>query len=78
MAGRLLRGPDDRGVLCLVDDRFLKAEFQRFFPRHWQPEAIRAAGVGARIEKFWQATSDLPRLVDSRATAALPAVEDPP
>lgn len=62
MAGRLLRGPDDRGILCLIDDRFLKPEFQRFFPRHWQPEPVTADQVGPRLENFWQQASHRPRL----------------
>ncbi|NIR99163.1 MAG: ATP-dependent DNA helicase, partial [Gammaproteobacteria bacterium] len=31
MAGRLLRDPGDRGVLCLVDARFKDAAYSRFF-----------------------------------------------
>jgi DNA excision repair protein ERCC-2 len=49
MAGRLLRGPDDRGVLCLVDDRFADPGYQRFFPQHWRPQPIRAADVAQRL-----------------------------
>lgn len=55
MAGRLLRGPTDRGLVCLVDDRFARADYQRFFPRHWRPEPIRAAEVAGRLKNFWQA-----------------------
>jgi Rad3-related DNA helicase len=54
-AGRLLRGPDDRGVLCLIDDRFARAEYQQFFPAHWSPRQVRAAALPALLENFWHA-----------------------
>jgi Rad3-related DNA helicase len=62
MAGRLLRGPADRGILCLVDDRFGQPAYQRFFPRHWQPERVRTADLPQRLENFWQEPEGLPRL----------------
>ena len=57
MAGRLLRGPDDRGILCLVDDRFTRPAFQRFFPRHWRPEILPARAIAARLAEFWRGGS---------------------
>jgi DNA excision repair protein ERCC-2 len=54
MAGRLLRSPSDRGVLCLVDERFRHREYQQFFPAHWQPEVAKAAQVGTMLANFWQ------------------------
>ena len=54
VAGRLLRSPQDRGVLCLIDPRFRHAEQQRFFPAHWRPQPVRGAEVGATVAKFWQ------------------------
>jgi Rad3-related DNA helicase len=62
MAGRLLRGPEDRGVLCLIDQRFTEPAYQQFFPSHWQPERTRAAGVAAKLANFWQESAGLPRL----------------
>lgn len=53
MAGRLLRGPDDRGVLCLVDPRFRDRAFRRFFPDHWHPRVVSSAGVATELEQFW-------------------------
>lgn len=54
MAGRLLRGPDDRGVLCLVDPRFAEAGYRGFFPDHWQPRTVPAAQAGAEMAAFWE------------------------
>ncbi len=75
IAGRLLRGPDDRGILCLVDDRFGRPAFRRFFPGHWQPVTVKAAEVRRHIENFWQTTTDLPRLPVSSGTPAHDGVE---
>jgi Rad3-related DNA helicase len=72
MAGRLLRSPEDRGVLLLIDDRFARPAFQRFYPRHWRPVSLRAAEVPAQLENFWQAVPGLPRL----RTSTPPGPED--
>ncbi|MDZ7669295.1 MAG: helicase C-terminal domain-containing protein [Gammaproteobacteria bacterium] len=53
MAGRLLRSPADRGVLCLVDERFCEPAFRQFFPDHWQPRTVRAAEVAGELAAFW-------------------------
>jgi len=53
MAGRLLRSPEDRGVLCLVDDRFQDPRLRRYFPAHWQPRTTPAAEVPAAAAAFW-------------------------
>ncbi len=53
MAGRLLRSPSDRGVLCLVDDRFERWEFAEFFPQLWQPRSLRAADLATTLAEFW-------------------------
>lgn len=36
-AGRVVRTPEDRGVVVLVDDRFARADHASFFPRDWSP-----------------------------------------
>ena len=62
MAGRLLRDPGDRGVLCLIDPRFKDPAYQRFFPAHWQPRVIAARRVAERLDKFWRGATGSPRL----------------
>ncbi|MDH3644707.1 MAG: hypothetical protein OES38_21555, partial [Gammaproteobacteria bacterium] len=62
MAGRLLRDPADRGVLCLIDGRFKDPAFQRFFPVHWKPRVVAASEVAERLDKFWRGTAGSPRL----------------
>lgn len=56
-AGRLIRSPDDFGVICLVDPRFSATHVQRFFPDHWQPRVIPATQVGRYVKLFWNNTS---------------------
>ncbi|GGC66772.1 ATP-dependent DNA helicase [Marinobacter halophilus] len=34
-AGRVIRTPDDRGVIWLIDDRFLQPQVNRMLPRWW-------------------------------------------
>jgi DNA excision repair protein ERCC-2 len=35
-AGRVIRTPEDRGVVCLIDDRFGQAKIRRLLPGWWQ------------------------------------------
>ena len=65
MAGRLLRDPADRGVICLIDGRFAEAQYQAFFPKHWQPVVVKARQVAGILENFWQHAESLPRLAPS-------------
>jgi DNA excision repair protein ERCC-2 len=40
-AGRVIRGPDDRGVLYLIDDRFARPDVQRLLPAWWRVDVMR-------------------------------------
>ena len=53
-AGRVVRGEKDRGIVVLVDPRFTRSDFARYFPSHWQPEIIKAADLVTRIRIFQQ------------------------
>ncbi len=55
-AGRLIRSPNDRGVICLVDPRFGQADVQHFFPAFWQPRRLHADDVRPAVESFWRET----------------------
>lgn len=35
-AGRVIRTPEDRGVVLLIDDRFLAPDTRRLMPPHWE------------------------------------------
>jgi len=74
MAGRLLRSPSDRGVLCLVDERFGAPGYRQFFPDHWRPRRIRAAAVAGALDAFWSAPRHDDYTCPGRATR-LPALQ---
>ena len=38
-AGRVIRTGEDRGIILLLDDRFLRPEVQGMFPREWSEYA---------------------------------------
>ena len=52
-AGRLLRDPQDRGVVILVDERYLQNSVQSFFPEHWQVVNTAKAEITHHLEQFW-------------------------
>ena len=41
-AGRLIRSPEDQGVIALFDKRFLWSVYRRHLPPDWLPEDGRA------------------------------------
>ena len=55
-AGRVIRTPEDRGAVLLLDDRFARPDYARLFPPHWQH--IRylhsAEELGQALQDFWQ------------------------
>ncbi|QFU03049.1 ATP-dependent DNA helicase DinG [Halomonas sp. THAF5a] len=46
-AGRVIRGPDDRGTVVLMDDRFARREVRARLPAWWGP-SLTEAPVGTR------------------------------
>lgn len=52
-AGRLIRRATDRGVVCLIDDRFLSNELRSYLPRHWQPVRTPSRELSASLRAFW-------------------------
>ena len=37
-AGRLIRSPEDTGVIALFDQRFLHSPYRQYLPADWLPE----------------------------------------
>ena len=54
-AGRLIRGEKDRGIIYLVDDRFLWDKYRRLYPRHWSNirEVKNKKELKILVERFW-------------------------
>ena len=52
--GRVIRTPEDRGVILLLDDRFLRRDHLELFPREWEHFQVVNRGNAARcLEDFW-------------------------
>lgn len=61
-AGRVIRTMEDRGVIVLIDDRFLQKGYQALFPREWWPyKIVNRNNVGQTVRQFWEG-----RLLDNR------------
>ena len=53
-AGRVIRTVEDRGIIALLDERFLYRESLNLFPREWFPyEIVTKDTAGERAEAFW-------------------------
>ena len=53
-AGRVIRTGEDRGVILLLDDRFLGADYEPLFPREWSGrKRVSLREVGGVVQKFW-------------------------
>lgn len=54
-AGRVIRTAQDRGVILLLDDRFLRPRVQELFPREWSEYGIVTRNtVQGWLEQFWR------------------------
>ena len=53
-AGRVIRTETDRGVILLLDERFLQRQCQEIFPREWVGiKKCTLENISERLEKFW-------------------------
>lgn len=53
-AGRVIRTDKDKGVIVLLDDRFLENSYRSLFPREWEDAKItNLKKIGDEIEKLW-------------------------
>ena len=54
-AGRVIRTPEDKGVVLLLDDRFALQEYARLFPPHWVGlQMVRSQqALPAVLHDFW-------------------------
>jgi len=56
-AGRVIRTDADRGMILLLDERFMGNRYREVFPREWNDISnCRIDTLRARLEKFWSAS----------------------
>lgn len=53
-AGRVIRTAEDRGVILLLDERFLQNAYRVLYPREWeQIEVVEMDNVAKKLAEFW-------------------------
>lgn len=53
-AGRVIRTEEDKGVIVLLDERFLQNYNRRIFPREWSSyNEVSLRNIGEKIDNFW-------------------------
>ena len=53
-AGRVIRTETDRGVVLLMDDRFVQEKYVQLMPAHWNVRVMPdASAASAAIKRFW-------------------------
>ena len=54
-AGRVIRTKEDRGVILLLDDRFLGRDYGEIFPREWKDRSCCSLNtVEEAVSRFWR------------------------
>jgi DNA excision repair protein ERCC-2 len=56
-AGRVIRSETDRGVIVLMDDRFLSEDSSSSMPRDWfkeSPRELVSKGILMDLKDFWE------------------------
>lgn len=53
-AGRVIRTMEDKGVIVLLDERFLQREYLRMFPREWDAyQKVTVKSIREEVQGFW-------------------------
>lgn len=53
-AGRVIRTMEDKGVIVLLDERFLQREYLRMFPREWDSyQKATVKNIREEVKRFW-------------------------
>ncbi|MBT9780134.1 ATP-dependent DNA helicase [Clostridium sp. MCC353] len=59
-AGRVIRTVNDRGVIALLDERFLQNDYQQLFPREWDNyRVVRLNQVEHVVKEFWDSGEEI-------------------
>ena len=58
-AGRVIRTAEDKGVILLLDERFLQRDYVQLYPREWEDrKTVTLDKVSEEIDKFWNLLDD--------------------
>jgi len=58
-AGRVIRTDDDKGIIMLLDERFLNREYLKIFPREWDSFfSVNKNTITEVSKEFWSLISD--------------------
>lgn len=53
-AGRVIRTTEDKGVILLLDERFMQSDYQWLYPREWEDrKSCNLDSVTAYVNDFW-------------------------
>lgn len=53
-AGRVIRTSEDRGIILLLDERFLQSDYTTLFPREWRERSVcDVRQLKSEVERFW-------------------------
>lgn len=57
-AGRVIRTEEDRGIVLLIDDRFLQQRYRRLYPKEWEHYDKTKCNTEAKnkVSEFWEKT----------------------
>ena len=55
-AGRVIRSDTDKGIVTLIDDRYITPKYQEMYPDHWGKMQYfeSAASLNSAITEFWK------------------------
>ena len=54
-AGRVIRTQEDRGIILLLDERFLQADYTPLFPREWKERKVcNLKQIKEEVKRFWK------------------------
>ena len=55
-AGRVIRTPQDKGVVLLIDNRFVMPDYRRLMPPHWShlKTVYNPEELEQELKRFWE------------------------
>lgn len=58
-SGRVIRTHEDKGIILLLDERFLYSSYQKLFPREWSNHKVVSLDTVSKcVEDFWKRAED--------------------